>query len=95
MSRKVTTPTGGYRIEYPTWSRVVNPVMAWQELAMTPEDPDPPRGPYGQRLWNPRILPDQTPKLLAPLAGVALYAAAAGGLWWLALRRFDREGREE
>jgi len=77
----------------PDWSRMVNPVMAWQELAMTPDDP--PTGMYGMRDSTPRWLPDQPPRLLDPLKGVAVYGIAAGLLWWLALRRFEREGRED
>jgi ABC-type transport system involved in multi-copper enzyme maturation permease subunit len=77
---------------FPDWSRVINPVMAWEELAMTPGDAD---GSSRQRDWYPRFLPEQPPRLVAALAGVILYAAAAGLLWWLAVRRFDREGRED
>ena len=75
---------------FPDWSRVVNPVMAWEALAMTPKETG---NDSGQ--WNPLFLPDHPPRLMAPLAGVVLYAAAAALLWWLALRRFEREGREE
>jgi ABC-type transport system involved in multi-copper enzyme maturation permease subunit len=78
---------------YPDWSRALNPVMAWQELAMSPDDQ--PTGHNGMRPWNPRFVPDQTPNLKLPLAGVAVYGSAAALLWWLALRRFEREGREE
>jgi ABC-type transport system involved in multi-copper enzyme maturation permease subunit len=78
---------------YPDWSRVANPVMAWQELAMSPDDP--PGGYNGLRPWKPRWAPDQPPNLMLPLAGVAAHGLAAAVLWWLALRRFDREGREE
>jgi ABC-type transport system involved in multi-copper enzyme maturation permease subunit len=87
------TANNGYTIEYPTWSRVVNPVMAWQELAMTPDDP--PNGYNGQRYWFPRFGPVGTPELLPALAGIVIYGGAAVGFWLLARRRFDREGCEE
>jgi hypothetical protein len=93
MSYWVVTPDGRYEIIYPEWSRVANPVMGWQELAMTPYDP--PDGFNGFREWYPRLVPDKKPQLMAPLAGVGVYALAAGLLWWLALRRFEREGRTE
>jgi ABC-type transport system involved in multi-copper enzyme maturation permease subunit len=83
-----------FRKEYPAWSRVVNPVLAWQELAMTPEEtgiPTAVRFP-----WRLRVLPDRPPRDLVPAAGgVVLYGAAAGALGLLARRRFEREGREE
>jgi ABC-type transport system involved in multi-copper enzyme maturation permease subunit len=79
--------------EYPEWSRVVNPMMAWAELAMTPEDDE--RGMNGFHKWEPRWTPDRPPRLLAPLAGIAVHGFAAALLWWLALRRFEREGRED
>jgi hypothetical protein len=78
---------------FPDWSRAVNPVMAWQELAMTPEDEA--RGYNGFREWDPRFWPKQPPHLAPPLTGVVVYGLAAALLWWLALRRFEREGREE
>jgi len=80
---------------FPTWSRVVNPLMAWQELAMNPVD-DPAGYDMGYRKWRPPyLMPDYTPSLIPPLTGVLLYGSAAGVLWLLAVRRFDREGREE
>jgi hypothetical protein len=99
MSRKVpkTTVTSQSPVlttVYPDWSRAVNPVMAWQELAMTPVD-DPADGYNGYRQWRPRFWPDEKPRLVVPLAGVVIYGLGAGLLWWLALRRFEKEGREE
>jgi hypothetical protein len=67
--------------------------MAWEELAMTPDDP--PGGYNGMREWHPRVRPERWPDLRPPLAGVLLYGVLAGGLWLLAVRRFEREGREE
>lgn len=84
----------GIRVkEFPDWSRAANPVMAWQELAMSPDDAA--NGPYGFRKWRMPAMPDNPPRLLYPLTGVVAYAAAALLLWWLALRRFEREGRED
>jgi ABC-type transport system involved in multi-copper enzyme maturation permease subunit len=95
MAPRVPTPAGPVVPVYPTWSRVVNPVMAWQDLAMTPAD-DPPGSFDGLRQWRPRVLPDRpAARLLPPLAGVLIHGLAAAGLWSLAVRRFDREGREE
>jgi len=100
MSQRVPVEAGGpygmgtvMRTEFPDWSRAINPVMAWQELAMTPAD----RGDRHMDLSDlvPRLLPDHPPRLMAPLAGVILYAGAAALLWWAAMRRFEREGRED
>jgi ABC-type transport system involved in multi-copper enzyme maturation permease subunit len=93
LSRKEPNDSGGVTTVYPAWSRVANPGLAWAELAMTPDDP--PTGYNGSRNWWPRFFPDQWPDLVAPLAGVLLYGLAAGGLWLLAVRRFEREGREQ
>lgn len=98
MSHTVATE-GAFRgsihmtTEYPDWSRAVNPVMAWQELAMTPADQHD--RPSDLTFFIPAVLPDHPPRLMAPLAGVLLYAGAAALLWWFALRRFEREGRED
>ncbi|HVK12866.1 MAG TPA: hypothetical protein VM597_29205 [Gemmataceae bacterium] len=78
--------------ERPEWGPVVNPALALYELSMHPD-----RGPgYSTYGLHPfLVVPDKPPRLLAPLAGVTLYAAAGGLLWLLALRRFEREGRED
>jgi ABC-type transport system involved in multi-copper enzyme maturation permease subunit len=94
LSYRAPTPGGGVTTVYPAWSRVANPGMAWEELAMTPAE-DPPDGYNGSRKWRPRVSPDEWPDLRPPLAGVLLYGLLAGGLWLLAVRRFEREGREE
>lgn len=95
MSTREATGTGAQLTvvqHYPSWSRVINPVMAWQELAMTPDE----GATSGwQRDWDFRLFPQERPRLMEPLAGVVLYALAAALLWWRALRRFEREGREE
>jgi ABC-type transport system involved in multi-copper enzyme maturation permease subunit len=84
---------GRFTIEYPDWSRAINPVMGWQELAMSPDELGGTRLPApGLR---PVFLPADSPRLLAPLIGVGAYGIATGLLWWFALRRFEREGREE
>ena len=59
--------------KFPAWSRAVNPVMAWQELAMTPED-DPAEGYNGFREWDPRFWPKQPP-------AAAGTAGRRGHLW--------------
>ena len=94
MSHRLPSANSGHTIEFPAWSRVANPVMAWEELAMTPDEP--PTGYNGMRDWQPpRLLPKRSPSLLAPLAGIGIYGVATACLWLLALRRFEREGREE
>jgi ABC-type transport system involved in multi-copper enzyme maturation permease subunit len=92
MSHRERTPSGESRTEYPKWSRVISPVMAWQELTMSPDDPL--AGSNSARGFHPRIIPDHHPRLLAPLVGVGIFGIAAGLLWLLAVRRFEREGRE-
>jgi ABC-type transport system involved in multi-copper enzyme maturation permease subunit len=77
-------------LKFPRWSQVVNPVMAWEQLAMTPNDTGVNSGK-----WPGQFLPDHPPQLKASLAGVALYTGAAALLLWAALRRFEREGRED
>ena len=62
----------------PDWSRVVNPMMAWQEMAMTPDDP--PGGYNGMRKGKPRLVPDEPPRLLFPL-GRTVAASVAPGRW--------------
>jgi len=96
LSHRVLEPNSQIMTKvFPTWSRVVNPLMAWQELAMNPID-DPAGYDMGYRKWRPPyLLPDYTPNLTVPLTGILLYAFAAGVLWLLAVRRFEREGREE
>jgi ABC-type transport system involved in multi-copper enzyme maturation permease subunit len=77
------------RQEYPDWTRVLNPLLAWGRLAF--------RYNYsvGQYEWGrgydawPVGFADIAPALLCPV----LYAAVGGLLWFLAVRRFEREGR--
>jgi hypothetical protein len=80
---------------FPAWSRVINPAMAWQALAMTPEEQ--PRSKYAHREWEWRfrVFPDRRHDLMPALAGACLYGLGAGVLWLLARRRFEREGRNE
>jgi ABC-type transport system involved in multi-copper enzyme maturation permease subunit len=92
-SVRASTRSGNVTIEYPAWSRVVNPLMAWQSLAMTPDDP--PGAFNGLRAGGRSVKPDHFPDLIPPMIGVFLYGVAAGLFWLLALRRFEREGREE
>ncbi len=90
-SHPAANSIGGTRIVYPEWSRVANPIMGWQSLAMTPEENSKSMSNQEYRF---RFIPDVWPRLLNPLAGVALYGALAWLGWVLALRTFEREGRE-
>ena len=77
------------RLDYPAWTRVLNPLLAWGRLAF--------RYDYsaGEYVWGrghdqwPVAFADLAPALLCPV----LYAAVGGLLWLLAVRRFEREGR--
>jgi hypothetical protein len=76
------------REDYPAWTRVVNPLLAWGRLAF--------RYDYfvGEYVWGrtdnwPIGAGDVLPALLCPV----LYAGIGGLLWLLAVRRFEREGR--
>lgn len=67
--------TGRTTFDRPAWVAAVNPLAAWNRLAVAPGGFDAAR--------------------VAPAAGgVVLFAGLAGLLWWSALRRFEREGRE-
>ena len=80
------------RRERPKWGPIVNPALALYGLSMEPNQVPRYRGTGPHDFL---LVPEVPPRLAAPLAGVILYAAAAGGLWLLAMRRFDREGRED
>jgi hypothetical protein len=87
----VERPGGARRLEYPAWTRVVNPLLAWGRLAF--------RYDYGKGAyvagpmseyqgWSLEIK-DVIPALACPL----LYAVLGGAAWLAAVRRFEREGR--
>lgn len=95
MSIRVQTKNGGAKTEYPEWSRLANPLMGWQRLTMSSDEESLGHIQVdGKWPFRVRLLPEQPPKLLAPLAGVGIYSLLAGGFWYLALRRFESEGRE-
>jgi hypothetical protein len=77
------------RSDYPAWSRVVNPLLAWGRLTF---HYDYGAGTYA---WGrdeaafPLTFEDLAPALVCPLA----YAAVGGLLWLAAVRRFEKEGR--
>jgi ABC-type transport system involved in multi-copper enzyme maturation permease subunit len=77
------------RLDYPGWTRAVNPLLAWGRLAFRY---DYPAGRYvwgqGETAW-PVTFGDVAPALLCSV----LYAGAGGVLWLLAGRRFEKEGR--
>ncbi len=94
MSYREPTPNGRYTTVFPEWSEAANPLMGWQQLTMSPGD-ETPTSPSLVDQIRSRLLPTKAPHLLAPLTGIGIYALAAGALWLLGLRRFEREGREE
>ncbi|HEX3146601.1 MAG TPA: ABC transporter permease subunit [Gemmataceae bacterium] len=77
------------RLDYPAWTRTLNPLLAWGRLAF--------RYDYtaGQYVWGrgygqwPVTFADLAPALLCPI----LYAGLGGLLWLMAVRRFEKEGR--
>jgi ABC-type transport system involved in multi-copper enzyme maturation permease subunit len=77
------------RLDYPAWTRTLNPLLAWGRLAF--------RYDYtaGQYVWGrgpeqwPVTFADLAPALLCPI----LYAGVGGLLWLMAVRRFEKEGR--
>lgn len=93
MSSREIDSTGQLRIVYPRWSQVVNPILGWQELAMTPEV-GPKDYAIGTSSWI-RVVPLKWPDITDSLVGTALYGGLGWLLWLLSLRRFEKEGREE
>jgi hypothetical protein len=85
----VTRPDEQPRLDYPGWTRVVNPLLSWGRLTF--------RFDYraGHYVWGekpdawPLMFEDVGPALLCPI----LYAGVGGVLWLLAVRRFEKEGR--
>jgi hypothetical protein len=85
----VTAQDQSPRLDYPGWTRVLNPLLAWGRLAF----------PYdysaGRYVWGgsedgwPLTFADLAPALACTL----LYTVAAGVLWLAAVRRFEKEGR--
>lgn len=85
----VKEPGGPARPDYPAWTRVINPLLAWGRLVFRY---DYAAGQYvagGTRDAWPIAFGDLGPALLCPV----LYAGVGGLLWLLAVRRFEREGR--
>ena len=85
----VDRPDQPPRPDYPSWTRTLNPLLAWGRLAF--------RYDYsaGEYVWGhdetawPVGFGDVAPALLCPV----LYAGVGGLLWLLAVRRFEKEGR--
>jgi ABC-type transport system involved in multi-copper enzyme maturation permease subunit len=77
------------RWDYPGWTRVVNPLLAWGRLAFG-YDYRADRYVWGEgsQAW-PLMFADIAPALLCPL----LYSIVGGLLWLAAVRRFEKEGR--
>jgi len=77
------------RLDYPGWTRVLNPLLAWGRLTFH-YDYSGGRYRWGDGLgaW-PLTFNHLAPALLCPL----LYTVAAGVLWLAAVRRFEKEGR--
>jgi len=80
----------GGRVDYPGWSRVVNPLLSWGRLNF--------RYDYaaGRYVWGgdpetswPLTFDDLGPAIACPL----VFALAGGLLWLAAVRRFEKEGR--
>lgn len=84
----VDRPDAPPREDYPAWTRVLNPLLAWGRLTFRY---DWSGGRYvwgGEQAW-PVEFQDLAPAILCPL----LFAAAGGLLWLAAVRRFEKEGR--
>lgn len=77
------------RRDYPAWTRVLNPLLAWGRLAF-PYDYRAGRYVWGRgdEAW-PLTFGDIAPALLCPL----MYAVIGAVLWLAAVRRFEKEGR--
>jgi ABC-type transport system involved in multi-copper enzyme maturation permease subunit len=74
--------------DYPAWTRVLNPLLAWGRLTFRYD------WFAGRYVWGggdgwPVQFADLAPALVCPL----LFAVAGGMLWLAAVRRFEREGR--
>jgi ABC-type transport system involved in multi-copper enzyme maturation permease subunit len=85
----VKEPDQSLRADYPAWTRVVNPLLAWGRLVF--------RYDYSKQNYSwgrsddawAIDFHDVAPALICPV----LYAGVGGLLWLLAVRRFEKEGR--
>jgi ABC-type transport system involved in multi-copper enzyme maturation permease subunit len=89
-AERVEAPDKSKRIEYPAWTRVVNPLLAWGRLCFRYDygRDEYVSGPMSEYPW-PLQVKDVIPALACPL----LYALIGGVAWLAAVRRFEREGR--
>jgi ABC-type transport system involved in multi-copper enzyme maturation permease subunit len=85
----VQDPDRPPRLDYPAWTRTLNPLLAWGRLTFAY---DYRAGQYvwgrGEDAW-PLGFEDLPPALLCPI----LYASIGIVLWLAAVRRFEKEGR--
>lgn len=92
----VLRPNEPPRMDYPGWTRIVNPLLAWGRLTFRYDYKD------GQYVWGeryhdfssqgnawPLTFGDLAPALLCPI----LYAGIGSVLWLMAVRRFEKEAR--
>ena len=84
-----TLPNRTTREDYPGWSRVVNPLLAWGRLTFRYDFKEGEYVSLQKGEYWALGLSDIYPALLCSL----LYALLGGFFWLAAVRRFEKEGR--
>ena len=77
---------------FPSWDRILNPVLAWNQMAFSMSG-NPDRyvsSEFSEQRWG--IL-HHFSDLFPALYGLIFYACLAWLFWWMALDRFEREGK--
>lgn len=77
----------------PAWGSIVNPALALNELAMS-EPPAYRHLNYGDSIHPLQFIPTRPGRVVPAIIGALVYAGIGWVLWMLALRRFEKEGRE-
>ena len=94
----VAMSPGGSRAEmagvYPAWSRVINPLMTWDGLIFGGDRTPLTASGTSVAQTEDRQVALVRDRCLASLGGVAFWFLVAGFFWWLAVRQFEREGRD-